>query len=113
MKALWAPLEIADFEGASKFYGDVLGLKRVDTWQRTGERGAVFEVGESGRIEIVSTADPASPPRVALEVPTWAEVDNLRDRVPQAGAPTVFPRGHYGFVARDPDGNSLLIWSER
>lgn len=141
MRALWAPLEVDDFDAAARFYGDLLGLRRMDTWQRTDERGAVFAVGDSGRIEVVATTAPQSPPPTALELPTWTEVDALHRRL-TAGAPfarqvpgpdpaeeasagrlrrssapparpRIFPRGHYGFVAHDPDGNPLLIWSER
>jgi hypothetical protein len=51
------------------------------------------------------TATRSDLPPTAIELHTWADVDRL-------GPGKVFPRGHYGFVTTDPDGNRLLIWSE-
>lgn len=117
--ALWAPLEVADFDATTAFYGELLGLMRVDEWQRDGERGAVYAAGHSGRVELVQPAPaplraPASAPALALELPSWADVDDLHRRAVAVAltAPAVFPRGHYGFVLRDPDGTQLLAWSE-
>ena len=107
---MWTPIEVSDFDSAASFYGTALGLPLLSSWRGDGERGAVFAVGASGRIEIVQTRNPAQPPPVALELPTWAAVDELAGRF--GATPVVFPRGHYGFVTQDPDGNSLLMWSE-
>lgn len=136
--ALWAPLEVPDLDAAAGFYGGVLGLPLLDEWSRDGERGAVFGVGGSGRIEVVQTDAPTGPPPVALELPTWADVDAMHAAITAAragtaaaehrtaanaddrdsnglvqGTPEVFPRGHYGFVTTDPAGNAMLVWSER
>ncbi len=97
--ALWAPFEVADLAAAEAFYTR-LGLPVIDSFPG----GLVFGVGPSGRIEVVQTARTGHPV-TAVEYPTWAEVDRL-------GSGKVFPRGHYGFVTADPDGNRLLIWSE-
>jgi hypothetical protein len=101
MTRLWAPFEVADLGVSERFYRS-LRLSVVDSF----EGGLVFGVGPSGRIEIAQTATKSDLPPTAIEVPTWADVDRL-------GRGRVFPRGHYGFVTADPDGNRLLIWSER
>jgi catechol 2,3-dioxygenase-like lactoylglutathione lyase family enzyme len=98
-RALWAPFEVADLAASKAFYSS-LGLPIIDSFQD----GLVFGVGPSGRIEVVQTA-PTGHPSLAIELPTWGEVDGV-------GSATVFSRGHYGFVTADPDGNRLLIWSE-
>lgn len=104
------PLEVTDFDAVATFYGGTLGLPQLNTWHRDLESGAIFGVGASGLIEVVQTSAPTHPPPIALELPTWSDVDELADRV--HATPVVHPRGHYGFIARDPDGNALLIWSE-
>jgi catechol 2,3-dioxygenase-like lactoylglutathione lyase family enzyme len=113
--ALWAPSEVADIDAARAFYGDVLGLPLVHEWRSpTGEQGAIFGVGGSGRIEVVSPVTSSPPPATAIEVATWADVDALFLRHGGTGtAPAVFPRGHYGLRTIDPAGHELLIWSER
>ncbi|WP_027341055.1 VOC family protein [Hamadaea tsunoensis] len=114
MSTLWAPLEVVDFGAADAFYGGVLGLTTVDTWERDGERGAVYSGGDGGLVEIVRPARRSFPPPRALQFATWADVDAAYARVPKAeGAPEIFPRGHYGFVAVDPEGHRMLIWSEK
>jgi len=97
--ALWAPFEVADLAASRAFY-ESLGLPVIDTFPG----GLVFGVGPSGRIEVVQTARTGQP-STAIEFPTRGEVDRI-------GGGSVFPRGHYGFVTADPDGNRLLIWSE-
>jgi hypothetical protein len=100
MTRLWAPFEVADLAVSEQFYRS-LGLPVVDSFTD----GLVFGLGPSGRIEIAQTANRTGLPPTAVELPTWADVDRL-------GRAHVFPRGHYGFVTADPDGNPLLIWSE-
>ena len=114
MSTLWAPLEVADFARSAAFYGDLLGLQAVDTWHRDGEHGAVYSVGHGGWIEIVQPNPPTDPPGIALELADRSTVDLLHRQVGAAaeGEPRVFPRGHYGFVAADPDGNRILLWTE-
>jgi len=100
MTRLWAPFEVADLRASEEFYRS-LGLSIVDSF----ENCLVFGLGPSGRIEIAQGPKTGLPP-TAIELPDWACVDRL-------GHGEVFPRGHYGFVTTDPDGNRLLIWSER
>lgn len=120
MSTLWAPLEVADFHRSAEFYGELLGLPAVDSWHRDGEQGAVYAAdsssgtGRGGWIEIVQPNPPTDPPSIALELADRDCVDALHRRMGAAaeGEPRVFPRGHYGFVAADPDGNRLLLWTE-
>jgi predicted enzyme related to lactoylglutathione lyase len=115
LSTLWAPLEVADFGRSAQFYGDLLGLQVADTWHRDGEHGAVYAAGHGGWIEIVQPNPPAGPPGIALELADRTAVDRLYQRVGAAAesTPRVFPRGHYGFVAADPDGNRILLWTEK
>jgi len=108
VKALWAPLEVTSLPSSVAFY-TALGLRTLETF----DGGVVFEAGAGGRIEVVAPRTSSPPPPVALELSTWAAVDAVYERVGGDTPPAVFPRGHYGFVARDPDGNPLLIWSEK
>jgi catechol 2,3-dioxygenase-like lactoylglutathione lyase family enzyme len=106
-------LEVADFDRSAAHYRKLLGLPVVDEWQRDGERGAVFAAG-GGRIEIVQTTRPTRPPGLALELPDRASVDAVFGAAgpAAAAAPVTYPRGHYGFVLADPDGNRVLVWTE-
>lgn len=106
MPALWAPLEISP--ASARFYAE-LDLPVLDTFNG----GVIYDVG-GGRLEIVTPISGSPPPPVALEVESWTRVDELFSRLGgSSDRPAVFPRGHYGFIARDPDGNPLLIWSEK
>ncbi|NUR71874.1 MAG: VOC family protein [Hamadaea sp.] len=113
MSTMWVPFEVADFERSAHHYGGLLGLPVIDHWQRDGERGAVYDVG-GGRLEIVQTTRPAKPPGLALELPDRPSVDavHLAAGVAAETTPEQFPRGHYGFVLADPDGNRVLVWTE-
>jgi catechol 2,3-dioxygenase-like lactoylglutathione lyase family enzyme len=119
MRTLWVPLAVADVAATTEFYKR-LGLSQVDSWLHDGEQGAVFAATGSGYVEVIRSA-PSSveseTPRLALELPARADVEALGVRLAQAHvvsvAPAqVYPRGHYGFVTADPDGNQILIWSE-
>jgi catechol 2,3-dioxygenase-like lactoylglutathione lyase family enzyme len=41
-----------NFDRTSRFYGDVLGLPRLQSWEREDARGALFQVG-AGVVEVV------------------------------------------------------------
>ncbi|NUR46697.1 MAG: hypothetical protein HOV71_01050 [Hamadaea sp.] len=51
---------------------------------------------------------------MALELPDRASVDAVHFAAGPAAetTPETFPRGHYGFVLADPDGNRVLVWTE-
>ncbi|MCP2327657.1 catechol 2,3-dioxygenase-like lactoylglutathione lyase family enzyme [Hamadaea flava] len=113
MSALWVPFEVADFERSADHYGRLLALPVIDHWKRPGEQGAVYDAG-GGRVEIVQTTRPTRPPGVALELPDRPSVDAVHLAAGPAAetTPATFPRGHYGFVLADPDGNRVLVWTE-
>lgn len=104
MPALWAPLEVSP--ASAGFYAR-LDLPVLEIF----DGGVIYDVG-GGRLEVVTPISASPPPPVAIEVESWARVDELHARL-GGSVPAVFPRGHYGFTARDPDGNQLLIWSEK
>jgi catechol 2,3-dioxygenase-like lactoylglutathione lyase family enzyme len=116
MRNLWIPLVGRHVDASTRFYRDALGLSQVDGWTADdGERGVVFAVGGPGHIEVVRPAPAAAeppPPAIALELDSRAEVDALRARL-GGSVPRRHPRGHYGFVAHDPDGHAILLWSEK
>jgi catechol 2,3-dioxygenase-like lactoylglutathione lyase family enzyme len=116
MRNLWIPLVVRDVDASTRFYRETLGLSPVDGWATdAGERGAVFAVDGPGHIEVVQPAPGATeppPPTIALELDGRADVDALRARL-DGSTPRVYPRGYYGFVAHDPDGNAILLWSEK
>jgi catechol 2,3-dioxygenase-like lactoylglutathione lyase family enzyme len=114
VRNLWVPLVVRDVDASTRFYGQLLGLSQVDGWTSDdGERGAVIAVDGPGHIEVVaSPVETDPPPTIALELESRAEVDALRARI-DGSPPRVYPRGYYGFVAHDPDGNAVLLWSEK
>jgi hypothetical protein len=105
MPVLWAPLEVS--AESARFYA-ALDLPVLETF----DGGVIYDVG-GGRLEIVTPASANPPPPIALEADCRARVDELYSRLGGDAPPAVFPRGHYGFIARDPDGNPLLMWSEK
>lgn len=116
-KAVWLPYEVADLDRAAEFYTVHLGLSKVDGWERGGERGVVLHVPGPAYVELVQPAPGATAgPRVAfaLELADDNGVDAAHAETAQGpDRPVRFPRGHYGFTARDPDELPILIWSER
>ncbi len=89
----------------------------MDSWSHDGEDGAVLATEGAGYIEVVHLAPSSTeppPPRRALELPSHAEVDAAYEPLANiASPPRRFPRGYYGFVVPDPDGNTVLVWIER
>ncbi|HET6213873.1 MAG TPA: VOC family protein [Micromonosporaceae bacterium] len=113
--SLWVPFEVADLDAARRFYTVQLGLSEVDAWGRDGERGVVLRVPGPAHVELVQPARGAAvapAAALALELAGTVAVDRAAATLDSA-APTRFPRGHYGFTVRDPDGVPVLVWSER
>ncbi|WP_412540285.1 VOC family protein [Longispora sp. K20-0274] len=133
MRGLWLPYETADLDGATRFY-TALGLERVDGWDRDGERGVVLRVPGPAYVELVAydragrpSPTPSDPTRtppgsngpalgpglapLAFEFDTPAAVLAEHRRL-GGRAPARYPRGHFGFDLRGPDGTPLMIWSE-
>lgn len=44
-----------NFDRTTRFYGEVLGLPRLQSWEREDARGALFQIG-SGVVEVVGRA---------------------------------------------------------
>jgi len=110
---LWVPFEVADLDEALRFYVH-LGLSPVDTWDRDGERGAVLRVPGGGFVELVQPAPGSAEPAVALALELADSAAVRAAQVALGGPPPGrFPRGHFGFVVRDPAGHPVLVWSER
>lgn len=107
-----------DFDGATAFYGDVLGFPVQEAWEAPDGRGTLFRCGSAGVIEIFedSPQHPAESPRgvkVAIETD---DVDALYESVRQADAEVVEPIGdrpwgHRNFEIRDPNGLSLVFFT--
>jgi catechol 2,3-dioxygenase-like lactoylglutathione lyase family enzyme len=107
MVALWVPLQVADVAVSLAFYRDRLGLVPIGRWDRPGDAGAVFALGD-GRLEVAADGSPPLATGFAIELPDRLAVDRLAGSVP----PKVFPRGHYGAEVIDPDGHRVLLFTE-
>ena len=83
--SLWMPFEVPDLEAALDFWERRLGLRRVDEWSDEAENAVVLEAAPGSLLEFVSNADGrTSMPSgltIALELPTWADVDAEYQRV--------------------------------
>jgi uncharacterized glyoxalase superfamily protein PhnB len=110
-------VETADFEGATAFYGDLLGFPTREQWNDPDRRGTLFQCSSAGVIEIVEGSGPSvEGPRgvtVAVEVD---DVDALYDRVRQSDIDVVDPIGnrpwgHRNFEVRDPSGLPLVFFT--
>jgi catechol 2,3-dioxygenase-like lactoylglutathione lyase family enzyme len=113
---------VEDFDGAVRFYRDVLGLPVVEAWDNPGGRsGAILDAGRA-TLELLSTAQTAlvdeieggaSPAiRLALEVDDSAAT---ADRLEEAGAqrlggPVVTPWQHRN-VRLDAPGAQLTLFT--
>jgi uncharacterized glyoxalase superfamily protein PhnB len=110
-------VETTDFDGATGFYGDVLGFPVREKWDDPDRRGTLFQCTSTGVIEIVEdSSHPAERPRgvkVAVEVD---DVDALYDRIRLSNIDVVDPIGdrvwgHRNFEVRDPGGLPLVFFT--
>jgi catechol 2,3-dioxygenase-like lactoylglutathione lyase family enzyme len=109
-----------NFDGATRFYGDVLGFPVQEHWDAPDGRGTLFRCASEGVIEIFedSPHHRAETPRgvkVAVEVD---DVDALYDRVRQADIEVIDPIddrpwGHRNFEIHDPSGLPLVFFTAR
>ncbi|GIG62245.1 hypothetical protein Lfu02_66170 [Longispora fulva] len=135
MRGLWLPYETADLDTATRFY-TALGLEQVDGWDRDGERGVVLRVPGPAFVELVTYDRAARLPDAAGPQPGTQTPPGSNGPAPGPGpaplafefatpaavlaehrrlggrAPARYPRGHFGFDLRGPDGTPLMIWSE-
>jgi catechol 2,3-dioxygenase-like lactoylglutathione lyase family enzyme len=111
-------LGATDFEGATAFYGGLLGFPVQEQWNDNDGRGTLFRCSSAGVIEVFedSPHHPAERPhgvKVAIEVD---DVDALYDRVRYADVEIVDligdrPWGHRNFEIRDPSGLPLVFFT--
>ena len=121
---LESSLYVSDLDAAEAFYGDLLGLERI---QRVGNRHVFFRIGTSVLLlfNAAETCKPATNPD--LPVPSHGsqgaghlcfaqsreEIAAMRNRLTAAGveieAAFDWPNGAHSVYFRDPSGNSLEI----
>ena len=107
------------FEAMSRFYGELLGMSTVETWDRPDGRGAVFAPAGTVRgahIEVLDmpgvTVTGTSPVNIVLTL-FVADVRAVHDRLVSASATVArgvedTSWGHRSIGIDDPDG--LRIW---
>lgn len=117
MSELRVLVETADFEGATAFYGELLGFPVKEHWDDPDRRGTLFQCTSTGVVEIVEALDsPAESPRgvkIAVEVD---DVDRLYDRIKQSDIEVVDPIGDRAwgdrsFEIRDPHDLRLVFFT--
>jgi len=113
-----------DFDRTCRFYGEVLALPRLQSWDRESGRGALYQAG-SGAIEVLGRAHGVDTGRdeafdyqgpnqkltVVLQVPSAEKAYEellFRDRNIPGGLRTD-PDGALLFETHDPDGVKLLF----
>ena len=114
-----------DFERTCRFYGETLALPRLQSWDREGGRGALFQAG-AGAVEVLGRAHgndapgydetfdyqgPSQKLVIELIVPSAEkayEQLQFRDRnIP--GGLSAGPDGGLQFETHDPDGVKILF----
>jgi catechol 2,3-dioxygenase-like lactoylglutathione lyase family enzyme len=108
-----------NFEVMTRFYGDTLGMRTVEEWDRPDSRGAVFApqgATTSATIEVLELGDVCVPGVAPVNVVLTFFVENARaahDHLRSTGLTIArdledTPWGHRSFGIDDPDG--LRIW---
>jgi len=113
-----------DFDRTCRFYGEVLALPRLQSWDRENGRGALYQAGpgaievlgrshgtESGRDESFDYAGPDQKMTISLVVPSAEkayEELQFRDRNIPGGLKTA-PDGALVFETHDPDGVKIVF----
>ena len=106
----------ADLTRAMAFYGDVLGLPRSSTWQRSGEEPIAAEY-ETGTVTLaVLQSDRLGIPFAPVSVPIALHVEDVeaaRAALTARGVEFVMDTIDSGVCHmahfRDPDGNALML----
>ena len=114
-----------DYDGALRFYRDVLGLPVVSSWERDTGRGAIVDAGRA-TLELLSPKQAeqideievgrsgvSGPVRIALRV---ADSVELAARLAAAGAeqlaePVVTPWSDRNVRLRTPEGIQLTLFT--
>lgn len=113
-----------DFDRTCRFYGEVLALPRLQSWDREVGRGALFQAGTgaievmgrphgtgSGRDEAFDHQGPDQKLTIAVIVPSAEKVYEeliFRDKNIPGGLRTE-PDGSMAFVTHDPDGVRIVF----
>ena len=124
VKELRVAVTVDDYDGALRFYRDVLGLPVVESWTGPSGRGAVLAAGRA-TLELLSTAQAAlvdevevgervaGPVRFAIEVDdSVATAEALTaGGARRLGGPVVTPWSHRNVRLRAPDGMQLTLFT--
>lgn len=118
-------LKAKDFDRTCRFYGEVLALPRLQSWEGDEGRGALFQAGngaievhgrprESGPVDRDEEYDyqgPAQKLAISLVVPSAEKAyeDALFRDKNIAGGLTRTPDGAAAFATRDPDGVKIFL----
>jgi catechol 2,3-dioxygenase-like lactoylglutathione lyase family enzyme len=117
-------LKARDFDRTCRFYGEVLALPRLQSWDRETGRGALFQAGagaievlgrphgsDTGRDEAFDYTGPQHKLQIVLAVPSAEKAYEeliFRDKnIP--GGLRLDPDGTMLFESHDPDGVKVLF----
>ncbi len=111
--------DVPDFDATAGFYGAVLGLDCVSSWDRPTGKGALFSAGGNAVVEVLAAAAGEAPfkapPRDSFSI--MIEVDDIDARraaiAGKAGAeatPVVDKPWNRSFSVRDPDGVAIFFF---
>jgi catechol 2,3-dioxygenase-like lactoylglutathione lyase family enzyme len=119
VKELRVAVTVDDYDGALRFYRDVLGLPVVESWDQPAGSGAVLAAGRA-TLELLSTGQAAlvddvevGPVRLALEVDDSAATAEALTAggAQRVGGPVVTPWSHRNVRLRAPDGMQLTLFT--
>jgi len=124
VKELRVAVTVDDYDGALRFYRDVLGLPVVESWTGPSGSGAVLAAGRA-TLELLSAAQAAlvdevevgervaGPVRFAIEVDdSVATAEALTaGGARRLGGPVVTPWSHRNVRLRAPDGMQLTLFT--
>ena len=115
---------VEDYDGAVRFYRDVLGLPVIDEWEQPTGRGAILAAGratlellsvdQSDLVDRVEVGEVVSGPiRLALEVEDSEETAGALTSAgaQKIGGPVITPWSHKNVRLRAPDGMQLTLFT--
>jgi lactoylglutathione lyase len=115
---------VDDYEGAVRFYRDVLGLPVIQEWDQPTGSGAILDAGratlellsvsQSDLVDRVEVGEIVSGPiRLALEVEDSEETAKALTAAgaQRIGGPVVTPWSHKNVRLRAPDGMQLTLFT--
>jgi lactoylglutathione lyase len=115
---------VEDYDGAVRFYRDVLGLPVIEEWEQPTGSGAILDAGratlellsvdQSDLVDRVEVGEVVSGPiRLALEVQDSEETANTLTSAgaQKIGGPVITPWSHKNVRLRAPDGMQLTLFT--